>query len=100
MSDKFPFKDPHNLKREIQNLISFEEKNQLLKLREQIENKVIHQKDSFPEYSRVLNCSFINPKLDPGVPAKDTGKAAEIPIQEQRYNQLAKIEAHPFSKGA
>ena len=99
MSDKFPIKDPHNLKREIQNLISFEEKNQLLKLREQIENKTIHKKDSFPEYSRVLSCSFINPRLDPGVPAEDTGKAEEIPTQKQQYNQLSKMETHPFSKG-
>ncbi len=99
MSDKFPFKDPHNLKREIQDLISFEEKNQLLRLREQIENKIIHKKDSFPEYSRVLSCSFINPKLDPVVPAKDNCKAEGIPTYKQRQNQLSKMETHQFSKG-
>ncbi len=100
MNDKFSFKDPHNLKREIQNLISFEEKNQLLNLREQMENKDVHRKDPFSKYSRVLNCSFVNPNLDKVVQTKSTGPAKGIPVQKREFSTQSKTEIHPLSKGA
>jgi hypothetical protein len=56
MDRKTFFKHPENLKMEIEKLISFEEKNNLLKLKKQLEGKDTGK--PLTKYSRVLTCSY------------------------------------------
>jgi hypothetical protein len=56
MDKKIFFKPPENLKMEIEKLISFEEKNNLLKLKKELEGK--DSGKPLAKYSRVLTCSY------------------------------------------
>jgi hypothetical protein len=62
MDRKIFFKEPGNLKTEIEKLISFEEKDNLLKLKKQLEGKDAGKKPS--KYSRVLSCSYTKPRIE------------------------------------
>jgi hypothetical protein len=56
MDRKTFFKDSNNLKMEIEKLISFEERDDLLKLKKQLEGRDTGKTPS--KYSKVLCCSY------------------------------------------
>ncbi|HEX7400972.1 MAG TPA: hypothetical protein VF369_02225 [candidate division Zixibacteria bacterium] len=62
MDRKIFFKDPANLKMEIEKLISFEEKDNLLRLKKQLEGKATGK--SLSKYSRVLSCSYAQSSIE------------------------------------
>lgn len=62
MDRKIFFKDPENLKMEIEKLISFEERDHLLKLKKQLEEKDIGE--PLPKYSKVLSCSYAKSNIE------------------------------------
>ena len=55
MNDKFSSKDPRSLKPEIEKLISFEEKDDLLRAQKKAEDKA----GLFSKYATILSCSFV-----------------------------------------
>jgi hypothetical protein len=62
MDRKIFFKDPENLKMEIEKLISFEERDNLLRLKKQLEGKETGKQLS--KYSRVLSCSYAKSSIE------------------------------------
>jgi hypothetical protein len=74
MDRKTFFKDPNNLKMEIEKLISFEERDDLLKLKKQLEGMEAGKMTS--KYSKVLSCSYapssIDTKIGRGAAVKNT----------------------------
>ena len=71
MDRKIFFKDPENLKMEIEKLISFEERDNLLKLKKLLEGKDTSKPLS--KYSRVLSCSYAKSSLE-----TETGRGASV----------------------
>lgn len=65
MDKKLFFKDPKNIKMEIEKLISFEEKDDLLKLKKQLEGKEASKASA--KYARVLSCSYAQPSIKTGM---------------------------------
>jgi hypothetical protein len=77
MDKRSSFKDPMNLKMEIEKLISFEEKDGLLKLKKQLEVKTVDKQESLSKYAKVLSCSFT-------ARAKETEMAKGVFMQNKR----------------
>jgi hypothetical protein len=59
MNEKFPIKDPRMLRTEIEKLISFEEKDDLLRSQQKAGDENPDKIGLPSKYARVLSCSFV-----------------------------------------
>ena len=59
MNEKFSIKDPRMLRTEVEKLISFEHKDDLLKSQQQAGNGYCDEMELPSKYARVLSCSFV-----------------------------------------
>jgi len=59
MNEKSSFNDPKMLKTEMEKLISFEEKDNLLKSQRKAGDEDPDKMGLFSKYARVLSCSFV-----------------------------------------
>ena len=74
MDKRILYKDPDELRMEIEKLISFEEKDGLLRLKQQLQEKTI-DKPGLTKYARIMSCSFATPNeeadINQGAPAQN-----------------------------
>ena len=87
MNDKFFFKDPKNMKKEIKKLISFEQKEERFKSQQKV-SETAHIKNGLPsKYATVLSCSFFNPNWDPANRTEEATSVKGKPSQKERVLQ-------------
>ena len=74
MDKRIIYKDPDELRMEIEKLISFEEKDGLLRLKQQLQGKTTG-KPAPTKYARIMSCSYTAPYeetgINRGVPAQN-----------------------------
>jgi hypothetical protein len=61
MDKRIKYKDPDELRMEIEKLISFEEKDGLLRLKQKLQGKTT-DKPELAKYARIMGCSFTAPR--------------------------------------
>jgi len=66
MDKRILYKDPDELRMEIEKLISFEEKDGLLRLKQQLQEKTT-DKPALTKYARIMSCSFTAPNEETGI---------------------------------
>ncbi len=80
MDKKILYKDPDKLRMEIEKLISFEEKDGLLRLKQQLLGKTT-DKPELTQYARIMSCSFTPTN-------KETDMTKGAPAQNARRPQV------------
>lgn len=80
MDKKILYKDPDELRMEIEKLISFEEKDGLLRLKQQLLEKNT-DKPELTKYARIMSCSFTSTN-------KETDMTKGAPVQHARLPQV------------
>ena len=60
MDKRIKYKDPDELRMEIEKLISFEEKDGLLRLKQKLQEKTT-DKPELAKYARIMSCSYTAP---------------------------------------
>jgi hypothetical protein len=61
MNEKLSYKDPKMLRTEMEKLISFEHKDDLLKSQQKAGNRDFDAMELPSKYAKVLSCSFVTP---------------------------------------
>jgi len=81
MNDKFSLKEPKTLKTEMKKLISFEEKDDLLKSHRKATDKNPNMMELLSKYATVRSCSFVKH-------AEESSSAKEIGVQKRGLFQV------------
>jgi len=88
MNDKFPLKEPKTLKTEMKKLISFEEKDDLLKSQRKAtdpmdpnSDKNLNMMELLSKYATVRSCYFVKH-------AEESSSAKEIGVQKGGFFQV------------
>jgi len=81
MNDKFTLKEPKPLKTDIEKLISFEKKDDLLKSQRKATDKNPNMMELLSKYATVRSCYFIKH-------AEESSSAKEIGVQKGGFFQV------------